>query len=240
MTNIKKIKKFQKVVMNINSDIETGKLRPNQQLASENDLATLYGVSRITIRKALEVLVQTNQISKFQGRCTIINNQIVDKKLNEIVSFTKSSLLRNEIPSTRVIFLKLTDPNPFVANMLGINVQDKVWHIKRVRYTNGFPLIFEESFWVENIVGPISEEIVTSSMFSHIKSIGIFPKTAKQDLDAIIADEDLSRELDVRVGYPLLRSTMVVFDSKNIPFEMSLNYHRTDRVKLSLIRNLNE
>jgi len=240
MVNNKSTKKYQRVVLNIISDIESGKLKPNQQLASENNLAELYGVSRITIRKALNELVLSDHITKSQGRCTIVTNRIVDKKLNDVVSFTKSSLLRNEQPSTRVIQLKLIDPDPYVASMLNINVTDKIWHIKRVRYTNGFPLIFEESYWVEKIVGPITEENASESMFSHIKSIGIIPKVAKQDLDAVVADEDLSKELHVPVGYPLLRSTMIFYDPKNVPFEISLNYHRTDRVKLSLIRDLSE
>lgn len=240
MTNIKKIKKYQRVVTTIIGDIETGKLKSNQQLASENKLAEIYNVSRITIRKALNELVQSNYITKAQGRCTIINNQIVDKKLNGIVSFTKSSLLRNELPTTRIIEIKLIEPTAFIAGILNIGINSPVWHLKRVRYTNGFPLIFEESYWVEAIVGTISEKDAVNSMFTFIKTIGIIPKLAKQDLDAVVADVELAKQLDVHVGYPLLRSTMIFYDTKNIPFEISFNFHRTDRVKLSLIRNLNE
>ena len=240
MANIKKIKKYQRVVATIIGDIETGKLKPNQQLASENNLAEAYHVSRITIRKALNELVLSNYITKAQGRCTIINNQIVDKKLNEIVSFTKSSLLRNELPTTRVIEIKLVEPTAYIAGILNIGINSLVWQIQRVRYTNGFPLIYEESYWVKDIVGTVTEQNASSSMFTFIKALGIIPKLAKQDLDAVIADTELAKQLDVHVGYPLLRSTMIFYDTKNIPFEISFNFHRTDRVKLSLIRNLNE
>lgn len=240
MTENKKVKKYQKVILGITSDIESGKLKPNQQLPSENDLSEIYNVSRITVRKALSELALSRTITKSQGRSTIVNNQIIDKKLNEVVSFTKSSLLRNEQPSTRVILVQLVDPSIYIAKMLNIDISDKVWQIKRVRYTNGFPLIFEESFWISKFIGPITHKTAEGSMFSHIKALGIIPKEAKQDLDAVIADEELAKELDVQVGFPLLRSTMVVMDTKHVAFEISFSYHRTDRVKLSLIRNLNE
>jgi len=236
----KKVKKYQKVITGINLDIESGKLKPNQILPSENDLAEFYNVSRITVRKALSELALSRTITKSQGRSTIVNNQIVDKKLNEVVSFTKASLLRNEQPSTRVILVQLSEPSVYIAKMLNIDISDKVLHIKRVRYTNGFPLIFEESFWVSKLIGPITPKIAAGSMFSYIKTLGIIPKEAKQDLDAIVADEELAKELEVHIGFPILRSIMVIMDSNHVTFEISFSYHRTDRVKLSLIRNLNE
>ncbi|KAF0226248.1 MAG: GntR family transcriptional regulator [Erysipelotrichaceae bacterium] len=240
MTENKKVKKYQKVIIGLTSDIETGKLKPNQQLPSENDLSEIYSVSRITVRKALSELVLSRIITKSQGRSTIVNNQIIDKKLNEVVSFTKSSLLRNEQPSTRVILVQLVDPSVYIAKMLNIDISDKVWQIKRVRYTNDFPLIYEESFWISKLIGPVTKQIAEGSMFSYIKTLGIMPKEAKQDLDAVVADEELAKELEVHVGFPLLRSTMIIMDSKHVAFEISFSYHRTDRVKLSLIRNLNE
>ncbi len=236
----RKIKKYQKVINGITADIESGRLKPNQQLPSENDLSEIYNVSRITVRKALSELVLSRIITKSQGRSTIISNQIVDKKLNEVVSFTKASLLRNEQPSTRVILVQLIEPSVYIAKVLNIDFSDKVWQIKRVRYTNGFPLIFEESFWVSKLVTPITYKIAEGSMFTYIKTLGINPKEAKQDLDAVVADEELAKELEVQVGFPLLRSTMIIMDTDHIAFEISFSYHRTDRVKLSLIRNLNE
>ncbi len=236
----KKDKKYQKVILSIISDIEHGKLKPNQALPSEHDLAEIFNVSRITIRKALNELFLTNFVTKSQGQRTLVNNRIVDKKLNEMVSFTQSSLLRNENPSTRVLFLQCIDPTAYVAKHLHIDLSDKVWYIKRIRYTNGFPLIYEESYWVKKIVGIITQQHAEDSMIAHIKSLGIFPKEAKQDLDSVIANEKLAKVLDVHIGYPLLRSTMVIMDQNKAPFQISFNYHRTDRIKLSLTRQLNE
>ena len=187
----------------------------------------------------IDILVKEGYLVKKQGRGTFVKGTVIRKQLNDVVSFYKSSLLRGEIPTTELHLLELEEPSLFVMKALKITRNKKVWHMKRVRLTDGFPMIFEESYWSYDIVGEITPEIASISVFNHLKHM-IKIAYATEDIDAITANEELASLLKTSVGFPLLRTYMVFYTDKDEPFEISTNYHRTDRLKLTLFRTLNE
>ncbi|WP_273399426.1 GntR family transcriptional regulator [Traorella massiliensis] len=232
-------KKYQIIVDSIIKDIEDGLLLPNEQIYTEEQLADNFSVSRVTVRKAIDILVKEGYLVKKQGRGTFVKGTVIRKQLNDVVSFYKSSLLRGEIPTTELHLLELEEPSLFVMKALKITRNKKVWHMKRVRLTDGFPMIFEESYWNYDIVGELTPEIASISVFNHLKHM-IKIAYATEDIDAITANEELASLLKTSVGFPLLRTYMVFYTDKDEPFEISTNYHRTDRLKLTLFRTLNE
>lgn len=234
-----KIKKYQKIVNKIIDDIGAGLLEPNEQISTEEQLAEEFSVSRVTVRRAIDELIEEGYLEKKKGKGTYVKSSIVHKQLNDVVSFYKSSILRGEIPSTKIIELKLEKPSLLARKSLKLNKDDDIWHIKRLRLTNGYPMIYEESFWSYNIVGELTEEIVSESVFKHLKT-KFKIAYATEDIDAIGANEELSSLLGVSIGFPLVRTTMVFYTGEDVPFEVSINYHRTDRLKLTLFRVLNE
>lgn len=235
-----KINKYQALCQSLTAEIESGKLKPNDRLPSENDLAEAYNISRVTVRKALEELEKQGYLTRIQGKGNFVSDTLINKKLNEIVSFTRSSLLRGELPSTIVKVIEEIKPTPYLMKNLRVSADEPLIHIQRVRYTNDFPLIYEDSFWIKSIVGEISKEAASDSLFHWLKAKNIIPSNAVQELDAISAGTELAEQLQVNPGFPLLRSLMIFYDQQNRPFELAFNYHRTDRCKLSLIRKLSE
>ena len=233
------IKKYQRIVNKIIDDIGTGLLEPNEQISTEEELAEEFSVSRVTVRRAINELIEKGYLEKKKGKGTYVKSSIVHKQLNDVVSFYKSSILRGEVPSTRLIELKLVNPPLLARKNLKLAENEKVWFIKRIRLTNGFPLIYEESYWNYNLVGELTEDIVSESVFRYLKT-KFKIAYATEDIDAISADENLSQLLDVSVGFPIVRTTMTFYTDNDEPFEISVNYHRTDRLKLTLFRTLNE
>lgn len=231
--------KYKILVNSLIKEIEEGVLRPNEQIYTEEQLSERFSVSRVTVRKAISVLVNQGYLIKKQGRGTFVRGTVIRKQLNDVVSFYKSSLLRGENPSTIVYDLYLEEPSLYIVKTLKLKPGDKIWHLKRLRLTDGFPMIYEESYWNYSIVGEITKEIASISVFKYLKE-KIHIAYATEDIDAIIANEELSNVLQISQGFPILRTQMIFYTDKDEPIEMAVNYHRTDRMKLSLFRKLNE
>ena len=234
-----RVKKYQQIVNKIIDDIGTGLLEPNEQIGTEEELAEEFSVSRVTVRRAIDDLIEKGYLEKKKGKGTYVKSTIIHKQLNDVVSFYKSSILRGEVPSTKLIKLQLVKPSLLARKNLKLADDGKVWYVERLRLTNGFPLIYEESFWNYDLVGELTEEIVSESVFRYLKT-KFKIAYATEDIDAIDADDKLSKLLDVSVGFPLVRTTMTFYTGDDEPFEISINYHRTDRLKLTLFRTLNE
>lgn len=232
-----KIAKYEWIIRDIQERIESGMLQPNDQIETEEQLAERFGVSRVTVRRAISQLTEEGYLNKIPGKGTFIKNAVVRKQLNDIVSFSASSLMRGEMPSTQLYQLSETKPTPYVMKMLGISADTDIWEIRRLRLTNDYPVIYEESYWIKSVVGEITPEEASTSVFETLKD-RIHMSYAISDYDAIPASKNIAEKLKVEEGFSLLRAVTVFYTQDDKPFEIAINYHRTDRMKLRLLRDI--
>ena len=238
---MEKQSKYKFVVKEIVRDIDQGVLQARDRLPSEKELQERFNMSRVTIRKAVDILEEEGFVYRDHHKGTFVSEKVIYKKLNDVVSFTKSALLRGDIPSTVVVSVKAVKPDSFLMKYLRISPDESLTQVRRIRLTNGFPLVYEESYWITSITGVIEKQAAENSMFQWLREErGILPTYGLQELDAIGASAEIAKALEVREQFPLLRSLMVFYDPQDQPFELALNYFRTDRCKLSMVRTLNE
>ena len=236
----KKIPKYKFLCNEIKEKIESGSLIQNESIGTEEKLASTYNLSRVTVRKAIDQLIEEGYLVRKHGLGAFVNNFVIDHKINDsIVSFTKSAIRRGDLPTTKLLLLEVVHPSPFVANALKITTDDLVYHLERVRYTNSFPLIYEDAYFVKDLVGELTEDIVSHSIFKHLKTKFVIAY-AHQSIDAIAADEKMAEHLQVNEGFPLLRSTVTHFTDKHVPFEFAFDLYRSDRWKISNYRETAE
>jgi Transcriptional regulators len=232
----KKIPKYKFLCNEIKEKIESGALVPNEFIGTEEKLASTYHLSRVTVRKAINQLISEGYLARKHGLGAFVNNFVIEHKVNDsVVSFTKSAIRRGDLPTTIPLLLEVIHPSPFIANALRITTDDWVYHVERVRYTNSFPLIYEDAYFPKDLVGELTEEIITHSIFKHLET-KFKISYAHQSIDAIAADEKMAKHLHVNVGFPLLRSSVTHFTEKHVPFEFAFDLYRSDRWKISTYR----
>ena len=105
------------------SDIETGAIKKGEKLPSEMVLAQEYGVSRITIRKALESLEADEILVRKQGKGTFITTPKTKFKADDQIGFTESWKLLGKTPRTQVIKMELTVPKKSIRDLNRSSVQ---------------------------------------------------------------------------------------------------------------------
>ncbi|MFW6063185.1 MAG: GntR family transcriptional regulator [Chloroflexota bacterium] len=214
--------------------IRSGVLKPGDMLPSEMSLMERYDVSRATVRQALKELVSDGLIVRERGRGTFVAPPSVEQNLVRIVSFTEDMNQRGLTPGTRLVSARLMPATEYMAEKLGIAPGEKLARIERLRLADGEPLSVEVSCLVYRYCPGVLEKDYTQESLRLIleRQYGLRLARAEQSLQAVAADEELAKLLEIEVGDPLLFLERISYSDYDVPVEFLRIYHRGDRYTL--------
>ena len=95
----------------LRSNIEEGKWQVGQKIPAERELATEFGVSRMTLRQAIQTLVDEGVLERRVGSGTFVANRKVQEKMSGVTSFTELMQAIGKVPSSKTISYHLTIPS---------------------------------------------------------------------------------------------------------------------------------
>ena len=134
---------YMQIAEDIKSKIERKELEANARIPTELELSEAYGVSRITIRKALELLVEDEILVRRQRIGTFVSDKKVSRSLNSFMGFSQSCELSGGRPGTKFLSAELVKAKTSDVKALRLSEEDKVIRIRRLRYCNDIPVILE-------------------------------------------------------------------------------------------------
>jgi len=239
---MKKVKNFKYQILfeDIKNDIESGQLKPNEKILPEEKLMEKYSVSRVTVRSALDALEELGLIARIRGKGTFVRSRVLEKRVNNVISFTESNQMVGNHSHSKVLEVSLIKAPLFVMNYLNTNEEEDVWFVRRIRYANTLTALYEESYWVQSTCGEITVEDAGSSILGMLAKRGIKPYIGKQEFVAMNATKEVAGNLEVYENFPILRSTMSFSTINDLPMFLSVNYYRTDRISVNLTRILQD
>lgn len=212
----------------------TDKLAPNEEIPSEGDLEKLFEVSRITIRRAIDVLVSEGLLVKAKGKRTCVAPAKIEQPLSRISGFSdtiKSAGLKPETTAIEITRERL--PGFYDEILRGVSFSRDVVRVKRIRTADGSPISQITSYLPEELVpGLVGSSLLNDSLF-HTLAVryGIVLKKAEQILEAIPASEEMGRLLGVSRGYPLLSLKQLTFNQQDQVVELADVLSRADRYR---------
>lgn len=230
--------KYQQVYTDLKKAIEIGELKAGEQLPAEEKLVEKYGVSRVTVRNALDGLAELGLIERMRGKGTFVREKVLEKNMNSPIGFTETNQMLGNISSSEVLEFDLIKAPPSVVNYLGVDENEKVWFVRRIRSSNNLVVLYEESYWVESVCGELTIEDSMNSILSKIAERDVYPHLGRQEFVAIGANNGVARHLEVSDGFPVLMSKMAFRTRDDQPMFWSVNYFRTDRIALSYMRKV--
>ena len=225
----------------LRNQIKEGKYSAGDMLPSESELLEIFPVSRNTAKRALEELVRDGLAVRIQGKGTFVPKSIVDFGLHRLTSFTEETLFKGLVPSSKVIdFIQIT-ADDLLSKSLEIDKGEPVYHLKRIRFGDEFPMAIQESFIPVRLCNGLDAyDFSQESLFFVLeKKYGLKISWQKQYIKPYIAKKSEAAALEIDVGSPLLYMEGVAYLERDIPFEFKQDFYRSDLYDFSMrsIRN---
>lgn len=233
---------YHQIYLILRNKIRDGLYAEGSLLPSENELAEIYAVSRITSRRALDELVREGLARRERGRGTRVQavaNPIPAAE-NTVEGLIENVTLWGAKTTVDILDFGLTPAPDYVAAELSVDPGHSVQRCVRVRRLNGVPIGHVTSYVPADIGALFSQpELSETPLLALLQSKGIKAARADQVLTATLADPQIARLLSVDVGAPLLRKVRTVFDTVDRAVEFIDVLYRPDmyQFRLSLTRD---
>ena len=205
---------------------------PGQMIESETELSNKLNISRMTIRKALDTLGNDGIIYKEKGRGTFISKRPKYAQFMCGVGFSEEARKRGMTPSTKNATIELIEANEELAQLLNVELNDKLWKVNRVRCFDDIPVVYECEYFIYKQCPDLTIDIVTTSIFQHLEKKGISFAYADQKLEAIPCPSKIAKELEIKQDYPVIKMSLTSYTKNGIAFNYGHEYYRTDKFTL--------
>lgn len=207
---------------NIREKINSNEYPPNSMIPSEAELCEIYGVSRVTVRRAVLDLVQEGLLNRGKGKGTFVSENYGLTTMNGVQSFTQELLGLNMRPSAKLLSCKVRKADSALRSIMNLAEGERVVTISRLRLVNSEPCMVEVMNFPYALVPGIEKEDLAQSIYCLLK--GKYQQEvlfAKDILEPIIIGEYESKLLELTMPSAGLRTNRVGYDANHRVIEYS-------------------
>lgn len=227
-----KIAKYQQIKQDITRKIGEMEYRPNQVIPSENELCELYGVSRITVRKAIDELVHQGLLYRIKGKGSFVRDHN-SEGLSRIYSFTEAILHQGKAPSRKLLSLTVKEAGPDVRRGMGLEEGEEVYVIETLYFADGSPYCINTSILPRRLFPKLELfDFNHNSLYEVLKSFYQLSFTrARQVINATVGSSEIYDYLGTDKNQPLLKinaASYCMYHDHETVFEMYESYILTD------------
>jgi GntR family transcriptional regulator len=215
------------------SEMGRGDLRPGDRLPSEDELLARFGVSRITIRRAIQNLIQRDMLEIRRGLGTFVLAPKISQELTKLTGFVEDMDIHGRKASARVVSKAVVAANEIVARQLGVSKGTRVMRIERVRLADSVPMSFDETYLPLDIGKKIvSNDLRVKPIFTLLEEKYGFSLTeAEYKLEAAAASARVAEAIAVPEGSPIFRIERTSFTKSGQPIDYETLSYRGDLIR---------
>lgn len=164
--------KYTLIANDIRNQIANGILKANEQLPFEKDICCKYAASKMTVKKALDILVSEGLIVKRRGSGTFVKS-ISDTDLSKLVITNQfrglTALYSNHKVTSKLLKFEVVAGSETVCNKLILSKDEFVYKLVRVRYVDGTPYVIENTYMPINLIVGLKKQRAEQSIYSYIE-----------------------------------------------------------------------
>ncbi len=208
--------------------VAAGRLSPGDSLPPERDMAAMTGLSRVTIRKAVEGLVTQGQLVQKRGSGTFVAPRVerMEQALSLLTSFTEDMARRGKAVDSLWLSRRIDGPAPEEVMGLGLRAGDRIARLERVRRSDGVPLAIERAALPLSVLD--APEEVTGSLYAVLQARGMRPVRAVQRITAANLGERDADLLGVAPGAAGLKIERIGYLANGRAVEFTRSIYRGD------------
>lgn len=225
--------KYKKIADSLEKDIREGKFNETKKLPTEEELMSIFRVSRNTIRKVVGQLVNRGYIFQVQGSGMFLwETPITDYiNLGSLRGLTKNLVSQNI--ETKVLELHVIEANEALAERMQCQLRTKLYFVKRLRIVDGKSFSIEISFFKKDVVPYLNEEIALNSIYSYlIEDLHLNIGFADKVISCEKIDKESAQLLEVNEHDPALLIENTVYLVNGTIFELSQSMFHYQKTKL--------
>jgi GntR family transcriptional regulator len=211
--------------------MDHGQFQEGDPFPTERELVQKYGVSRITVRRAVDELVREGYLIARQGKGTFVARPKISRHVPQMRSFSQEMADQGRRPGSRLLSLGHQRVSQHIANALSLPEDSWVWVVERLRLADDEPICI--SLVYLNLPAQVSlmpaELEQEPSLWRVLESKGIQLAYRDENIQAITAGAREAELLEVEVGAPLLLVEGTVYDDRGEPIEYHQMHNRGDR-----------
>lgn len=227
---------YQQIYTLIRNKILSGAIEAHSRIPAEQELIQQLGVSRITVKRALNELAVAGLVRRHRGRGTVVTYDAsaptVKGSFENLLDGLKRMGLETEV---QLLDCEIVSPSPAIAESLDLKKGASVQRIVRLRRLAGEPFSYLVTYVPDDVAeGYNEEELATESLIALLEQAGHAPYSAEQTITAVPAESAVAAVLGVTAGSPLLRIHRIMRDAKGRPVQDITANYRADRFQYQM------
>ena len=219
---------YYQLAQQLEAAIEHGKLAPGNLLGNEIDLSVRLGLSRPTVRQAIQSLVDKGLLVRRRGVGTqVVHSQV--KRPLELSSLYDDLESAGQGPSTQVVRNERVPASADAAAALGIAEGSEVTVLERLRSTHGEPMAFLRNYLPADLLELDTARMESTGLYRMMRTAGVTLHSARQTIGARSATAEEAARLDEQEGAALLTMQRTAYDGTGRPVEYGTHIYRASR-----------
>lgn len=204
---------YEQLKLLIKNDILNNIYKPGERMPSETELGELYGVSRITVRRAIKELANEGLLICRQGKGTFVEHPKIRSQILDLGGFTETALKPGS-RTTRVLSKTIVEATEQIVNYLGLPKEVEVLQVRRLLLEDDSPISIDTAYFPKDlfpdIIYKISDNVSTFKIMK--EEYGIVMKKAYKEFSVAISDIEQSKLLECPPGEPLFSINKVIYN----------------------------
>lgn len=218
----------------IKQEIEDNRWAVGDRIPSERDLALQFGVSRMTLRQAIQTLVDEGILERQIGSGTFVARKKVQEKMSGVTSFTELTEAQGKTPSSKTVSYLVTSASISESEHLALKAGEKVLRMERIRYADDVPICFEVATVPYELIKHYNRKQITSSLYRTLEEHGLKIGHAQQTVSSMLASEKIAEYLELKRGAAILRLRQITQLGDGRPFEYVRTQYAGERFEFYL------
>lgn len=227
------------IVSDFQKKIEKKILKIGQLIPSEEELRKKYGVSRVTVRLALDKLEQKNLIIKRQGVGTFVKNKKIKQSLSTAKTIIDALREKNLEPKVNVLINKKIKVEKKIKDILNLKANEEAVYLRRIVSLNNYPYALLDTYMPEIFKG-VADAIAKAKNLKTTYQIfeeqfDFVIKEAKYDISVSRLDEDMSKLLKLKKESYCLKNSRITYSIRGKPLEITNFYYPPEKANFEVI-----
>jgi GntR family transcriptional regulator len=224
---------YETVEATLAAGIADGSLPPETQLPPEEGLTERFKVSRTTVRKAIQNLIERGLVEVRRGKGTFVTQPKITQELTELTGFVEDMQALGRSPTARLLDKRVVAADEAVARQLALASGTLVFRLRRVRLADGVAMSFDETYLPRDIGEKVADnDLEAEPVFALLEEKYDTPLVeAEYKLEAAAADAVAAEALEVPTGSPIFLIERTSYTTGNRPVDYERLHYRGDLIR---------